>query len=335
MPNLPEYKNLEEKSNFFQSDQGYVIENRRQLDDWYRYYTADVKREYPTQLIYRGSNEAKYKIYSSAQRLWIQEYLSQWRDHFSFKDFIIQLVNQAKEIPLIKDIFDTYDYGENERDFPILSLLQHYGAPTPVVDWTYDINKALYFAVDGVRKSGSNDPGKITNYMSVYLIDRRGRDNRELLSLLDIANNSSTYPSIESFREFGDEYLENANSLFTLSDFETTHDERFQGDLRVRTTKPLTSIFNQNIIAQKGLLMFNPFRDRPIEQLFNSSDGAQGSNLNLQPFQCFNIHKDLADYLRRKIHGDFQISKHTIYPNLYDQATSVRETVLNQLASSG
>jgi hypothetical protein len=274
-------------------------------------------------------SEAKYKLFTSAQRLWITDNISQWHNGFTYKDFIEELVNKAKSNPLLKRIFDLYGYTDRERDFPLLSLLQHYGAPSPVLDWSYNINCAVFFATDGVKRK-LTDGNTIDNFISVYSIHKKKFTKRkELITLFDITGKQ--YPSITEFRDFGDEHNPNANSLFLLSDFEKTTQEDYRGRLKVRTSKPMTSLFNQNIIPQEGLLMYNPFRDRPIERLFNVDLNGEGQNLHLEPFKCFNIHKDLSEYLRRLIANKYGIKKSFIYPYLYDDAKAIKEAALNSL----
>ena len=93
----------------------------------------------------------------------------------------------------------------------------------------------------------------------------------------------------------------------------------------------MTSIYNQNIIPQEGLFIFNPFSQKTLEDIFNADLNKDGWNLALTPFDCFNIHKDLAEYLRRKIDVRFKINKGFIYPNLNDEARKIKESTLNGL----
>ena len=36
----------------------------------------------------------------------------------------------------------------------------------------------------------------------------------------------------------------------------------------IRTNKPMTSIYNQNIIPQEGLFIFNPFSEKTLEEIY-------------------------------------------------------------------
>jgi hypothetical protein len=330
MADIPVYASLEDKRLFFENEEFFIINTKADLDRWFRFYSSDFKKEHPVDFIFRGMSDAKYKLFTSAQRLWISDNMEQWRVGYTYKQFIEDLVSNAKANPLLRRIFDLYGYNDTERDFPLISLLQHYGAPTPVLDWSYNINCAVFFATDGVQRK-LNAGNTIDNYISVYSIHKkRLHQKKELLSLFDISG--KRYPSIMSMSDLADEDNPNANVLFILSDFETTTRDDYTGPLRVKSSKPLTSLYNQNIIPQEGLLMYNPFKDRPIERLFNVDPNGEGQNLHLEPFKCFNIHKDLSEYLRRLIANRHGIKKSFMYPHLYDNAKAIKEAVLNSVA---
>jgi hypothetical protein len=55
---------------------------------------------------------------------------------------IRKMVDKAKDVKLLQQEFDYYEISRDQMYFPILSSIQHYGAPAPLIDWTYDINIA-------------------------------------------------------------------------------------------------------------------------------------------------------------------------------------------------
>ncbi len=97
----------------------------------------------------------------------------------------------------------------------------------------------------------------------------------------------------------------------------------------IRTNKPLTSIYNQNIIPQEGLFIFNPHSQKTLEEIFNPDLTKDDWNLELRLFDFFNIHKDLAEYLRRKIDVSYKVNKGFIFPNLNEEARKIKEYTLN------
>ena len=337
MANLPFYNNLDEKRRFFSNGQkeSFIIDTKKKLEEWFEEFhktNLEEKRKDATAIIYRGVTEAKYKLLTSAQRLWISNEMKQWANK-DYLSFIISLISNAKNNPVIKKVFDLYNYSSSEREFPILSLLQHYGAPTPLMDWTYNSKIAFFFGIDGVVKKEQpiND---IDNYFSIYKINKRNY-RREFLNIIDIFPNE-LYPELNAFRDFGDKKdNENSNSIFYISDFEkkgeSTGDTKPYPRILIRSKKPLTSVYNQNIVTQEGLFIFNPFSAKTIEEIFNVNLNEDGWNLSLTPFECFNIHKDLAEYLKRKIEINDKINTEFIYPNLNKEAQKIKEKTMNDL----
>lgn len=336
MADLPIYNTLNDKRNLFANGQkeSFIINDKSQLDKWFKDVEEDEKTESEgdaTAMIYRGMTEAKYKLLTSSQRIWIGNEMSQWANK-TYLEFISDLVDKANQNTLIKKVFDLYSYSRKDREFPILSLLQHYGAPTPLMDWTYNNNVAFFFATDGLNKK-EQPKTEIDNYFSVYRINKR-KYKRELLNVVDFI--PKEFPEILAFKDFGEANGNpKSNSIFYISDFErkgeSTGEKRPFGQLKIRTPKPLTSVYNHNIIPQEGLFIFSPFHTKTIEEIFNPDLNGQGHNLILTPFDCFNIHKDLAEYLRRKIDVKYKINKAFIYPNLNDEARRIKEQTINTL----
>lgn len=337
MAELQEYKTLDEKRSFFRNGdrESFVINTIEELDRWFENVKAfenDISSNDATALIYRGVKEAKHKLYTSAQRLWILENLNQW-GKYDFLDFVKTMIINANKNVLINKVFSLYySNPKTNRDFPILSLLQHYGAPTPLMDWSYNQNVAFYFATEKLD-TFSYETDKIENYFSIYRINKRNYIT-ELLNIIDF--DYGKYPSIDDFKKtVQDQDIKNSNFIFYISDFEEKGESigkrKGSKNLMIRTDKPYTLTYNQNIIPQEGLFIFNPYAEKTLEDIFNQNIFQDGVNLNLKPFDCFNIHKDLAKYLRRKINVIHQINKPFIYPNLNEDTQRIKENTLNDL----
>jgi hypothetical protein len=225
MADLPTYTDLQTKRHFFGNGQkdSFIVDTKSALDKWFKDVEDEEKFETATDAtawIYRGMTEAKYKLLTSSQRLWITNEMSQWANK-SYIDFIYELVKNANKNALIEKVFSLYNYSESDRELPILSLLQHYGAPTPLMDWSYNNNVAFFFAIDGLQKK-EQPRQEIENYFSVYRINKK-RYKGDFLNIIDLLP-SKLYPNIHSFKEFGNNG--SLERIFYISDFEKRNESK-------------------------------------------------------------------------------------------------------------
>src|SRR5690606_31353457 len=130
----------------------------------------------------------------------------------------------------------------------------------PLMDWSYDINVALYFATENVRPSESKNP--IERYFSIYHINKSKHIYNHPVPLNNILEqNRGSFPLIRSFDK-GQQINQTSTILYFLTDFEKSKPKTFEDE------RPLTLLYNQNIIPQKGLFVFNPDEDKPLENYF-------------------------------------------------------------------
>lgn len=136
MGKLQFFSDLEQKKFFFnQTDITYYkIDNAWQFVNWYDQIN-NITSLNPFDNFFGGMNEARYKLYNSSQRYWIQNNLidlEKLKETIPYAAMIQNMVNNAKENKLLQQVFQYYDIQNEQMDIPILSILQHYAAPTPL-----------------------------------------------------------------------------------------------------------------------------------------------------------------------------------------------------------
>lgn len=166
---LPEYHNFDKKNQLFNSQ---LINSKSEFDT---FYTEIVNNK---NAIFRGVHEAKYKIYTSAQREWITNNYN--LQGIEYVDYIQSIIDNIKSNTILQSYYKSLNIAQN--DLLWLSLLQHFSAPTPLLDFTHKLDIALFFALDNLQKNSSDK--EIEDYFSIYYIDRKECGDK----LVDIIN---------------------------------------------------------------------------------------------------------------------------------------------------
>ena len=152
---LPIFKTIEEKRKAYDYRQASSFEDALNT-------LQQVSAEGKEKVFFRGLAEGSWKIFSFAQREWITKEL--YHRFSSFDEYISSFLEYTKATESIR----LNHICKVVADPSIFSVLQHYGAPTPFVDWTSDYKVALYFAT---QSSNGMCTGYETNsFVSVYLI---------------------------------------------------------------------------------------------------------------------------------------------------------------------
>lgn len=312
---LPEYKNLQEKTGYFDIS---VIETPKDFEAFYSDF-ANMEG-----LIYRGVNEAKFHIYTSAQRFWLTDNL---KSQSSFTCFIDVLLSKLKSDNTIIEYLESTDVAYN--DVLGLAMLQHFGAPSTLIDFSLDLKCALFFAFDGMKKGNSYN--EIDDYVSIYVVNRKSLENSLLPNLTEMyahgmetgpkmiedlfakdPNINVDYSLIQNLDKFVCWYNP-SNPQGGLSSFNTPF---YIGNPLVEksfsTYKDNQKLYwsNINLIAQKGCFILNTHESQPLEE-FMASKGYK--------IICFNIHKTLSEYIKEKI----KLRNDDIYPDLHKRISSI------------
>lgn len=267
---LETYKTLKEKEQIFGSKCYSRIDTVAQFKEWYDSFKTENK-------LFRGVNEAKFKIYTSAQRYYITHDLK--KSGKEVEDVIEEELKQIKQInnQLLKKYFDLL--GVIDHDMLYLSFLQHYSGISPFIDFTTKIDKALFFMQDGVS-FGHGCVG-IDNYSSLFFKGPRTKPIKDRkLSEKEIRKKYSFSKMISR----ANNGVRKKNILFRTEELNVGKEN-------------ISSLANLNVVAQDGRFLFRCNGIEPLEK-----------NIS-----CVDIHKSIIPYIKMELEKK-GITKESIYP---------------------
>lgn len=314
---LPEYASMTEKKEHF----NYVkIDTKDVLDTHLGFLLSDRSN-----CIFRGVGEAKYKLFTSVQRHWIGCGLGRVTTIDLLVDTLIRNIRK-------NEILDQYYSALNiiPTDLLYLGVLQHYAAPSPLLDFTYDYRIALYFATCNTAIPYTDN--EINDYCSLYYIDL-ATCGAKLVRLDDYLQAKLEWEKreIESCLEYGVK----PPNLDTIIKWLRPDDCMDRGlcDVKMmfvdaphnfkRLTTPWTreSLYwaNLNIVAQQGCFLLYNNDDVPLEEYFGAED----------KIWCLDIHKSLIEYIRARYLQDLSESK--LFPDMRQLAQDAYRSFLREL----
>ncbi|KAA9331146.1 FRG domain-containing protein [Adhaeribacter soli] len=323
---ISEYKSTLQKSNSFAQVN---IDTQEHFDKIYEEYRA------AEDILFRGQREAKWRLYSRLQRDWIIEKLHKNGSYQSLLERMVKLGKEEYGLK-IQELLQA-NHIDSTNSIAVLAYLQHHGCPTPLLDWTYRFQNALYFALDGLQ------PGagvvEIEDYCSVYYIEEKYFESSSLRNIisesLDSLEAAELQRLIDHFSKGNEKKREAMQRHFAgrkvfdrsringsgLISHMTQIEHLINFPLsyfsdKDKNTGVLFSLNNnKNIINQVGVFTWNAHPVKPLEMVadeqFNEEKTAEESN-DYSFCYCFNINKKLSPYIRKRLETD-GITKDFIY----------------------
>jgi hypothetical protein len=324
---ISEYQSTLQKHNSFVQEN---IDTIEQFDKIYDEYSAKQDT------LFRGQREAKWRLYSKLQRLWLLEKLFAKDSYQSLIERMVEL-GRKQYSEQIKELLQA-NHIDTENSISVLGYLQHHGCPTPLLDWTYRFKNALYFAIDGLTPN----PGtvEIDDYCSVYFIEEKYFEGGSLRAIISESLDAMEEPELQrmiSIFSNGDEEKRKAmqkhfagRKVFDRSRINgsglISHMTKIEHLINFpisyfsdqdKDTGIIFSLNNsKNILNQAGVFTWNADPSKPIELVGDEQykeDKSEEEANNYSFCSCFNIHKSLEGHIRKRLEAD-GITKEFIYP---------------------
>jgi len=324
---VSEYKSLVQKSFCF--DQ-YTIDTKEQFDQIYEKYKMSED------ILFRGQREASWRLYSRLQRQWIIDKL--YEKGYSYQELLSKFVVDGKAgfEEMILELLEAH-HIDVINNISVLGFLQHHGCPTPLLDWTYKFQTALYFGLDKLEENAG--PREIDNYFSVYFINQKDMEGGGMRQVMDDSLNVldeehsaemiAKYAKDEAQRLEMTEHFK-GRKIFDkdripgsgMIEYVTRVEHMVEFPLSFFSDKDANTGFifslnnSKNILNQSGVFVWNASPSKPLEVVAAELYFADNENANPNEYrfcECFNINKELAPYIEQILAED-GITKDFIYP---------------------
>ncbi len=338
--NLPEYISFIQKNLFFEQVK---IDTKEQVDELFEKY-SDVK-----DILFRGQKEAKWRLYSSLQRKWIWENMED--SGVDFHSFLERIVKNGRIAAKdnITNIFN--DINEDTlNDIAILGYLQHHDCPTPLLDWTYNFETAMFFGVDGLEDNES--PREIDHYFSIYFLEEVHFENGGMKAIINEGLQTiGEIIKLDFIKQIAKDEKQRAQMETQFKERSLFDKDRISGSGLISHMTKIERMLNfplsyfsdrdlslgiafslknsENIRRQNGVFTWNSYQDKPLEDVGNEQFRENNSGDKSDDYRfckCYNIHKNLSTYIKEKLEQK-NISIEKMYPdkeinlqNIYEQS---------------
>lgn len=277
---LQEYESAEDKKKFFAN---YRMVNTP--EQFGALYEESEKNESNTKerYVFRGVSDARYKLFTSAQRFYIERGLN--HTGLQYDDLICDLI---KEMQSKDNLFRCYmnRLGVVMNDWLVLSYLQHHESISPLIDFSKKFKTALYFAYYDSRLR-QRDNSELSNYVSLY--SYKGVDAAQFApSIVSLAKKKA-----QRFRKYkGAKFWDSFTYEKMLKEHKTllmipTYNSSSSIENKDKRLISIFTIANMNSTAQDGEFICNMDGSRPLEELFKDD--------NRKYLSCVDIHKGLLE----------------------------------------
>ena len=300
MGKLGAYNSLEELKEYFDVEYIDTVSDFNELIDHVS------KKEYA---FYRGVKSATYKMYSSAQRFYIEKH-NELPNEMTYSLFLKKLFEISKQLGdcYFTKLYDTMkqeNYCQidiantkqhtNKEVFDYYQIwayynLQHITECSPFLDFSSNFAVALYFAsLEIISRSNQISKNKIHNYIEIIAINDKSLDKKKYVSLMEeLLSSNNTQEVLQFIYEFDiSNYQGNINFI---------HYRGYSIPLIRSGIECHFSFANANVVKQDGCMMITSIDPQtPFEKHWNTTFG------NSQKLKVFLIHKSLLNEICRHL----------------------------------
>lgn len=217
----------------------------------------------------------------------------------------ININQELRELLNNPNHYKLEDYWPKEDFYEVISLAQHYGTPTRFLDWSYDYNVSIYFAVKDILNHKNPKYNESNGILWAF--------NYKLFDTPFHRNNPYEKFKLKFYRPeyYSNKYLNAQKGLFTI----------ILNDLITKDTRP----FNEIIIDDFKKNNENTHEDRPLKR----SHGLTDSNIpeGEKIFYKFIIPPELKPEILKELYLN-NYSEEFLLPSYLSVSNTIKNKVI-------
>ena len=267
--NLNNYANFTIKANSVLGNN--LICNEYSVDCIFNQFSKFYNRQVVNRLIFRGIKNASFKLFTSSQLAYNCN-----TEDFSYSKYIEETLKKARESNLNNQAYKSHKDNFEKNDIAFLSLMQHFRHKTPLLDFSFNPFKSLYFACyENINYNHEQiNSFDIQNFFSIYFIFPDWlKEKKNILSINELMSNDFML-----------------NKVYQIENHHLINN-------------------NRNIQAQEGLFLINTSSSDDLISVLQKNNSIKDKY-----FSCYNFHNSMAKYVHSRL-TEMNITHKTLFPN--------------------
>lgn len=260
---------------------------------------------------FRGVSNSSFKIYSSMQRCCFERNMS--GQNILMPELSEEILRRFNNSAILIDAFNKeVPQPSNNSDLAKWAFIQHFGGPSHFVDFTPDINSALFFALPKPDEEVYNaDMADLNNYISIYVYQDNPYKNGNLNTMYESSSQQGRNLVIDAIKK-------NPNISINTDDVDRQMltqpldkifwgtsiygEEMFQIILPGDGSNNNISLNNSHISKQNGNFFLGNIEEIIPLELAPNLRNKQWDNMGKEYYSpygyCLDIHKSLIPEIR-------------------------------------
>ncbi len=165
-------------------------------------WVLDMQKK-ENKFIYRGQSNSKWKLNSTFSREEFEKKANGEKEKISDFKYLINCTE--KKIAFLKD-----ELGKSIDNFSLFGKMQHYGMPTPLIDFTEDILIALWFSTSIFSKNKKNNNGNL----KIFYKELKEEEFKSEVQIEDVKFEKLLFLKFKTNQKFGRSMVQKSVFVF-------------------------------------------------------------------------------------------------------------------------